>query len=97
MSNIHNLVVGLERKILLLKQQMELLSEENQRLSQEKEVVLSQNIYLEKELQSWQQKYEAAKLTNTILGSDDNKTDTKIKINTLIREIDICIKQLSEK
>ncbi len=97
MSNIHNLVVGLERKILLLKQQMELLSEENQRLSQEKEVALSQNIYLEKELQNWQQKYEAAKLTNTILGSDDNKTDTKIKINTLIREIDICIKQLSEK
>lgn len=97
MSNIHNLVVGLERKILLLKQQMELLSEENQRLSQEKEVVLSQKIYLEKELQNWQQKYEAAKLTNTILGSDDNKTDTKIKINTLIREIDICIKQLSEK
>lgn len=97
MSNIHNLVVGLEQKILLLKQQMELLSEENQRLSQEKEVALSQNIYLEKELQNWQQKYEAAKLTNTILGSDDNKTDTKIKINTLIREIDICIKQLSEK
>jgi hypothetical protein len=34
--------------------------------------------------------------TNSLLGSDENKRDTKLKINTLIREIDYCIAQLSD-
>ena len=32
-----------------------------------------------------------------MLGSDDNKRETKLKINALIREIDHCIGQLSNK
>jgi hypothetical protein len=35
-------------------------------------------------------------MAKTILGSDENKRETKLKINTLIREIDHCIAQLSE-
>jgi hypothetical protein len=31
-----------------------------------------------------------------MLGSDDNKRETKLKINALIRDIDHCISQLSE-
>jgi hypothetical protein len=30
-------------------------------------------------------------LTSSLLGSDENKRDTKLKINSLIREIDYCI------
>jgi hypothetical protein len=40
--------------------------------------------------------YDASKLANSLLGSAENKRDTKIKINSLIREIDNCIKQLSD-
>ena len=40
--------------------------------------------------------YETLKITNSLLGSDENKRDTKLKINSLIREIDYCIAQLSE-
>lgn len=95
MSNIHNLVVGLEQKILVLREQMQRLLEENEKLRQEKEQISAQNFQMTQELDNWQKRYDALKLTNTILGSDDNRTDTKIKINALIREIDDCIKQLS--
>ena len=40
--------------------------------------------------------YESLKITNSLLGSDENKRDTKLKINSLIREIDYCIAQLSD-
>lgn len=95
MSNIHNLVVGLEQKILVLREQMQRLLDENEKLRQEKEQISAQNFQMTQELDNWQKRYDALKLTNTILGSDDNRTDTKIKINALIREIDDCIKQLS--
>ena len=36
------------------------------------------------------------KMANSLLGSDENKRDTKLKINSLIREIDYCIAQLSD-
>ena len=39
---------------------------------------------------------KSLKTVNAILGSDENKRETKLKINSLIREIDYCIAQLSE-
>jgi hypothetical protein len=35
-------------------------------------------------------------MANSLLGSEDYKKDTKLKINSLIREIDYCIAQLSD-
>ncbi len=40
-------------------------------------------------------KYNALKSANSFLGSDENKKETKLKINSLVREIDYCIAQLS--
>ena len=48
------------------------------------------------EIEDLKKKYETLKLANTLLGSEENKRDTKIKINSLIREIDYCIAQLSD-
>ena len=36
------------------------------------------------------------KMANSLLGGEENKRDTKLKINSLIREIDYCIAQLSD-
>ncbi|MBF30207.1 MAG: hypothetical protein CL529_03380, partial [Aequorivita sp.] len=36
------------------------------------------------------------KMANSMLGSDQHKRETKLKINALIREIDHCVNQLSE-
>ena len=39
---------------------------------------------------------ETLKIANSLLGGEENKRDTKLKINSLIREIDYCIAQLSD-
>jgi len=39
---------------------------------------------------------ESLRITNSLLGSEEYKKETKLKINSLIREIDYCIAQLSE-
>jgi len=36
------------------------------------------------------------KIANNLLGSNEGKTQTKAKINSLIKEVDHCIQQLSE-
>lgn len=36
------------------------------------------------------------RITNTLLGSSDNKRDTKLKINSLIKEIDACIAYMAD-
>lgn len=50
---------------------------------------------LKETVQKYKEKYDALKVANTILGSDEDKTEAKLKINALIREIDACIAQLS--
>jgi hypothetical protein len=47
-------------------------------------------------MESLKKQYEKLKIANSLLGSDENKRDTKLKINSLIREIDYCIAQLSD-
>lgn len=42
------------------------------------------------------ERYEILKMASALLGSDDEKRETKLKINTLIRELDYCIAQLAD-
>ncbi|OBQ56642.1 hypothetical protein JJL45_12395 [Tamlana sp. s12] len=96
MSNIEDIVNSLEGKIEKLLRKMELLKLDNLKLLEELEVS-KQEILIQKERNSdWEEKYEALKMANSILGSDDNKRETKLKINALIRDIDHCIAQLSD-
>ena len=48
------------------------------------------------EMEGLKKQYETLKITNSLLGSEENKRDTKLKINSLIREIDYCIAQLAD-
>ncbi len=48
------------------------------------------------EIEALKTQYDSLKMANSLLGSDDYKRDTKLKINSLIREIDYCIAQLSD-
>jgi cell division protein ZapA (FtsZ GTPase activity inhibitor) len=50
----------------------------------------------ENEIEALKKACETLKIANSLLGSDENKRDTKLKINSLIREIDYCIAQLSD-
>ena len=49
-----------------------------------------------KEIEALKSACESLKMANSLLGGEENKRDTKLKINSLIREIDYCIAQLSD-
>ena len=96
MSKIEDIVDSLENKISKILHRQEVLKQTNAKLSQELKQCQQTLINQQETLSSWIEKYEALKIANSMLGSDENKRDTKLKINTLIREIDTCIAQLSE-
>jgi phage shock protein A len=96
MSKIEDIVDSLENRISKMLHKLEVLKQTNSRLSEELAQSEKNISDQERELVSWQEKYESLKHANAILGSDENKRETKLKINTLIREIDHCIAQLAE-
>ena len=96
MSVIAEIIDTLESKIGKLFQKIDSLEKNNQDLHLEikKAAVLIQN--QSEEIEALKTQLETLKITNALLGSDDNKRDTKLKINSIIREIDYCIAQLSD-
>ena len=96
MSNIEDIVDSLENKISKILHRLEILKQTNSKLQNELEV-LKQDLQNQKlESSTWEEKYEALKIANSILGSDESKRETKLKINALIRDIDHCIAQLAD-
>ncbi|SDS27323.1 hypothetical protein SAMN04515667_1802 [Formosa sp. Hel1_31_208] len=96
MSKIEDIVDSLENKISKVLHKLEVLKQTNTKLSQELAIQQQKNIQQQEEMSSWVEKHEALKMANSLLGSDENNRETKLKINTLIRDIDYCIAQLSE-
>ncbi len=96
MSELVEIVDSLENKISKLLHKLELLNQANQKL--EEDLVSIKNDYdaTQNSVSEWEEKYKSLKLANTMLGSETNKTEAKLKINTLIRELDYCITQLAE-
>ncbi|ARV05435.1 hypothetical protein BTO04_01435 [Polaribacter sp. SA4-10] len=96
MSNTIEAIHLLEDKLQNLLSNYEFLKNENEILLQSTTIL--QNKLLEKEqlLVSQKKEYDLLKIAKTIEGSSANKKDTKLKINTLIREIDKCIMELQE-
>ncbi|AUC76785.1 MULTISPECIES: hypothetical protein [unclassified Olleya] len=95
MSKIETIVDALENKISKVLNRQQILKQENAKLKEALEQSQSKLVAKDLELETWQDKYNTLKMANTILGSDNDKRETKLKINTLIREIDHCISQLS--
>ena len=54
------------------------------------------NKALEEKIVKLEEENKALKIANNLLGSKEGKTQTKAKINSLIKEVDYCIQQLSE-
>jgi chromosome segregation ATPase len=96
MSNIEDIVDSLENKISKVLHKLEVLKRTNLKLNEELEVYKQQIQGKQMQIVAWEEKYEALKMANSILGSDENKRETKLKINALIRDIDHCIAQLSD-
>ncbi|MCX2764457.1 hypothetical protein [Aquimarina muelleri] len=96
MSDLIEIIDSLENKINKLLHKYEFMKQQNADLK-EKIARLESNSELQiDQLRQWEEKFSALKNANAMLGSDEHKRETKLKINALIREIDMCIAQLSE-
>lgn len=96
MSNIEAIVDSLEKQIRTLLSKFEDLQQENAKLNEELARVQKINQDQAVLITEWEDKFETLKFTTSLLGSDDNKRETKLKINALIRDLDHCIAQLAE-
>jgi chromosome segregation ATPase len=96
MSHLSEIVDSLENRISKLLHSYQKMKQANVKLEDEISILKSQGNQFHIEIEDWREKCDSLKAANSILGSDQYKRDTKLKINALIREIDQCITQLSE-
>lgn len=96
MSDFEPVIQSIEDKVSLLLKRLEDLNSENHHLKQELSS-LSRNIEKQQQLLvTKEEEYNALKIAASMLGSNDNKRASKLKINALIRDINDCIASLSE-
>ncbi|MFD2890825.1 hypothetical protein ACFS5J_02225 [Flavobacterium chuncheonense] len=96
MNGLSELIDSLEVKFFKVNQKVTTLKKENQEL-QQKLALSEESQRLQKEqIADLKNQIDKLKMVNSLLGSEENKRETKLKINSLIREIDYCITQLSD-
>ena len=96
MSEIVEIIDILENRVKKLLQKIDLLEQSSVTLRQELNNATTTVRSQSQEMEGLKRQYETLKITNSLLGSEENKRDTKLKINSLIREIDYCIAQLAD-
>lgn len=96
MSELIQIVDSLENRVSKLLHKLEVIKRANTELENELVSIKSVQEKADKSVSDWEEKYNSLKLASSMLGSNTNKTEAKLKINTLIRELDHCIAQLSE-
>lgn len=96
MNGLSELIDSLEVKFFKLNQKLIQLEKRNSELQEE--LLLSKQMQQQQsvEIDSFKNQLDTLKIVNSLLGSEENKRETKLKINSLIREIDYCIAQLSD-
>ena len=96
MGGITEIVDSLEGKLIKLANKLVSLQRANQKMEDEITQSASLISRQQEEIAMLKQQNETLRMANSLLGSDDNKRETKLRINSLIREIDYCIAQLSD-
>lgn len=96
MSNLSEIVDSLENRISKLLHRYETLKKNNLKLEEELALEKQNHSKTMNDLKLWKEQINSLKIANAMLGSDQYKRETKLKINALVREIDLCIAQLSE-
>ena len=96
MSKIELIVNSLDEKVQRIMYELAELKSDNLALKQRLVDLNAKHSKLLLSLKEKENEYDTLKITNSILGSDESKTFTKLKINTLIKDIDDCISKLSD-
>jgi len=96
MSTIKQVVDLFENKLKVLLENYIFLKNENEILYNKIGQLEYQITEEKRTFRELENNYDSLKIAKTIEGSKEDKRETKLKINALIREIDACIVQLNE-
>tara|TARA_Y100000385_G_scaffold114630_1_gene119104 strand:+ start:8837 stop:9127 length:291 start_codon:yes stop_codon:yes gene_type:complete len=96
MSKIENIVQTIEKKIDKVIVQFVLIKEQNDALKIEIKTLKAQNKVQLQKLEENQAEFDSLKIASSMLGSNEDKRTSKLKINALIKEINDCIASLSD-
>ncbi|WP_010178408.1 hypothetical protein [Aquimarina agarilytica] len=94
-ERFEQLIDSLEGRLKVLLNKYTVLEEKNQTLQLALEQREADNEGLKQKLTELKHQNDLLKNANALLGSDEYKRETKLKINALVKEIDQCIAQLS--
>jgi len=89
-------ILILESKIIVLLNKLKENHLELKTLKDKNLLFELQKKKLEDQIKSFKEENKSLKIANNLLGSNEGKTQTKAKINSLIKEVDYCISQLTE-
>ncbi|MDG2371269.1 MAG: hypothetical protein P8L83_01505 [Flavobacteriaceae bacterium] len=96
MNNYIKTILVMEEKVILLLNRLKENHLNLDRLIKNTEELKSNNELLKNKLITLEEQNKSLMITNNLLGSKENKTIAKRKINKLIKEVEGCIFQLSE-
>jgi CRISPR/Cas system CMR-associated protein Cmr1 (group 7 of RAMP superfamily) len=96
MSKIEIIVQTIEKKIDKVIVQFGLIKEQNDALKIEIKTLKAQNKVQLQKLEENQAEFDSLKIASSMLGSNEDKRASKLKINALIKEINDCIASLSD-
>ena len=91
-----HIVGSLENKVSKLLHKLDLLKQQKAALEGDLQALRDQYEAAQRTAEEWEQQYNALKMAQSVLGSETNNKEAKLKINALIRELDHCIVQLAE-
>jgi predicted RNase H-like nuclease (RuvC/YqgF family) len=95
MEKAETLIAGIEYKVRKLIGQTGILLEENNQLKTEVNTLKAEIEKLESKVFELQEKQKTIKLAKS-LNKEEKRTEVKLKINELVREIDHCIGLLNK-
>ena len=86
----------LETKIIELLNKLKENHLDLQTIREQKRLLENEKNELKSKLSALKEENQSLKVANNLLGSNEGSTQTKSKINSLIKEVDYCIAQITE-
>ena len=96
MKKIQDLLFDLEKKVESSLAELSKLKNEKNDLIEKNQILINEKNELNAEFRLLDERFKALKIANTISGSENNINETRSEIDSLIREIDRCISQISD-
>ena len=96
MKKIQDLLFDLEKKVESSLAELSKLKNEKNDLIDKNQILINEKNELNAEFRLLDERFKALKIANTISGGENNINETRSEIDSLIREIDKCISQISD-